>query len=58
MVYKLFFRKKKKSEIKRVDTLADAMSITTREELANELHKQVIKKFQNCKVYSSFMDDI
>ena len=49
MVYKFFDKKSKGS------------GITTNEfnyQLANELHKPVIKKFKKRKVYSSFKDNI
>ena len=49
MIYKFFDKKSKGS------------SIVTNEpnyELANELHKPIIRKFQKIKVYSSFRDNI
>ena len=49
MVYKFFDKK------------SSGSGITTNEfnyQLANELHKPVIKKFKNRKVYSSFKDNI
>ena len=41
----------------RADTV-DATTITSHKQLANELQKPIIKKFQNHKVYSSLADNI
>ena len=50
MVYKLFDKKSKGAGIKN--------EIKENQQLANELHKQIIRKFKKRKVYSSFKDNI
>ena len=50
MVYKFFDKKSKGSGIKN-DTKEN-------QQLANELHKPIIRKFKKRKVYSSFKDNI
>ena len=50
MVYKFFDKKSKGAGIKN--------EIKENQELANELHKPIIRKFKNRKVYSSFKDNI
>ena len=50
MVYKFFDKKLKGSGIK--------YEIKENQELANELHKPIIRKFKKRKEYSSFKDDI
>ena len=50
MVYKFFNRKSKGSGIKN--------EIKENQQLANELHKPIIRKFKKRKVYSSFKDNI
>ena len=50
MVYKLFDKKSKGSGIKN-ETKGN-------QQLANELHKPITRKFKKRKVYSSFRDDI
>ena len=50
MVYKFFDKKSKGSGIKN--------EIKGNQQLANELHKPIIRKFKNGKVYSSFKDNI
>ena len=50
MVYKFFDKKSKGSGIKN--------DITENQQLANELHKPIIRKFKKRKVYSSFKDNI
>ena len=57
MVYKLFDKKTKGSGV----TLANKSaikSIPQNEELAEELHKPIIRKFKKKKVYSAFKDNI
>ena len=49
MVYKLFDKKTKGSGVK---------SIPQNEQLAEELHKPIVKKFKKRKVYSAFKDII
>ena len=53
MVYKLFDKKTKGSGI----TLANK-SIPQQEQLAEELHKPIIRKFKKREVYSAFKDNI
>ena len=50
MVYKFFDKKSKGSSIK--------SEIKKNQQLANELHKPIIRKFKKRKVYSSFKDNI
>ena len=50
MVYKFFDKKLKGACIKN--------EIRKNQQLANELHKPVIRKFKKRKVYSSFKDNI
>ena len=50
MVYKFFDKKLKGSGIK--------YEIKENQELANELHKPITRKFKKRKEYSSFKDDI
>ena len=57
MVYKCFDKKTKDSGV----TLANKSaikSIPQNEQLAEELHKLIIKKFKKAKVYSAFKDNI
>ena len=49
MVYKFFDKKSKGSGVK---------LIPQNEQLANELHKPIIRKFEKRKVYSTFKDNI
>ena len=49
MVYKFFDKKTKGSGIK---------SMSQNEQLAEELHKPIIRKFKKRKVYSTFKDNI
>ena len=48
MVFKFFDKKSKETGIKSMPN----------QQLANELHKPIIRKFKNRKVYSSFKDNI
>ena len=48
MVYKIFDKKSKGSGIK----------FMPNQQLANELHKPIIKKFKETKMYSPFKDNI
>ena len=50
MVYKFFDKKSKGAGVKN--------EIKQNEQLANELHKPIIRKFKKRKVYSSFKDNI
>ena len=49
MVYKFFDKKSKGSSVKR---------ISQNKQLASELHKPVIRKFEKRRVYSTFKDNI
>ena len=53
MVYKFFDKKSKGSGAKHVNTKL----IPQNEQLANELHKPIIRKFEKRKVYSAFKDN-
>ena len=50
MVYKIFDKKSKGAGVKN--------EITQNQQLANELHKPIIRKFKKRKVFSSFKDNI
>ena len=50
MVYKFFDKKSEGSGIKN--------EIKQNQQLANELHKPIMRKFKKRKVYSSFKDNI
>ena len=50
MVYKFFSKKSKGSGIKN--------EIKENQQVVNELHKAIIRKFEKGKVYSSFKDNI
>ena len=50
MVYKFFDKKSKGAGIKN--------EIKENQQLANELHKPIVRKFKKRKVYSSFKDNI
>ena len=54
MVYKFFNKKYKGSGVKHVNTKL----IPQNEQLANELHKPIIRKFKKVRVYSAFKDNI
>ena len=54
MVYKLFDKKSKGSGVKHVNTKL----IPQNQQLADELHKPFIRKFEKTKVYSAFKDNI
>ena len=54
MVYKFFDKKSKGSGVKHVNTKL----IPQNQQLADELHKPIIKKFEKRKVYSAFKDNI
>ena len=54
MVYKFFDKKPKGSGVKHVNTKL----IPQNEQLADELHKPIIRKFEKRKVYSAFKDNI
>ena len=54
MVYKVFDKKSKGSGAKHVNTKL----IPQNQQLAKELHKSIIRKFEKRKVYSAFKDNI
>ena len=54
MVYKFFDKKSKGSGAKHVNTKL----IPQNEQLGDELHKPIIRKFKKIKVYSPFKDNI
>ena len=54
MVYKFFDKKSKGSGVKHVNTKL----IPQNEQLTDELHKPIIRKFEKRKVYSAFKDNI
>ena len=54
MVYKFFDKKSKGSGAKHVNTKL----IPQNEQLADELQKSIIRKFEKRKVYSAFKDNI
>ena len=56
MVYKFFDKKSKGSGISA--SLANKSANEPNYQLANELHKPIIRKFKKRKVYSSFRDNI
>ena len=56
MVYKFFDKKSKGSGI--LGSLANKSANELNYQLANELHKPIIRKFKKRKVYSSFRDNI
>ena len=56
MVYKFFDKKSKGSGISAL--LANKSANESNYQLANELHKPIIRKFKKRKVYSSFRDNI
>ena len=54
MIYKFFDKKSKESGVKHVNTKL----IPQKEQLADELHKPIIRKFEKRKVYSAFKNNI
>ena len=48
MIYKVFDK----------ESTGSGIQSMSNEQLANEFHKPIIKKFKRCKVYSSFKDSI
>ena len=56
MVYKFFDKKSNGSGA--VASLANKSATNLNHQLANELHRQIVRKFKRRKVYSSFRDDI
>ena len=58
MVYKFFDKRTKGSGVTMLANKSDIKSIPQNEQLADELHKPIIRKFKKRKVYSSFKDNI
>ena len=63
MVYKFFDKKSSGvntsgGAVSRADKSAVKSEIMSKQELAEELHKTIIRKFEKRKVYSSFKDNI
>ena len=58
MVYKFFDKKTKGSGVTTLANKSAIKSIPQNEELAEELHKPIIRKFKKRKVYSAFKDNI
>ena len=57
MIYK-FFDKKTKGSVVTLANISAIKSITQNEQLAEELHKPIIRKFKKWIVYSTFKDNI
>ena len=58
MVYKCFDKKTKGSGVTMLANKSAIKSIPQNEQLAQELHKPIIRKFKKRKVYSAFKDNI
>ena len=58
MVYKLFDKKTKGSGVTTLANKSAIKSIPQNKQLAQELHKPIIRKFKKRKVYSAFKDNI
>ena len=58
MVYKFFDKKTKGSGVTTLANKSPIKSILQNEQLAEELHKPIIRKFKKRKVYSAFKDNI
>ena len=56
MVYKFFDKRSSGSGV--ATSLANKSATEPNYQLASELHKQIIRKFEKIKVYSSFRDNI
>ena len=56
MAYKFFDKKTKGSGVTRLANKPAIKSIPQNKQLAEELHKPIIRKFKNRKVYSAFKD--
>ena len=57
-VYKFFDKKTKGSGVTTLVNKSANKSIPQNEQLAEELHKPIIRKFKKTKVYSTFKDNI
>ena len=58
MVYKLFDKKTAGSGVTMLANKSAIKSMPQNEQLAEELHKPIIRKFEKRKVYSAFKDNI
>ena len=58
MVYKFFDKKAKSSGVTKLANKSAIKSIAQDEQLADQLHKPIIRKFKKRKVYSAFKDNI
>ena len=58
MVYKFFDKKTAGSGVTTLANKSVIKSVPQNEQLAEELHKPIIKKFRKRKVYSAFKDNI
>ena len=58
IVYKFFDNETKGSGVTTLANKSTIKSIPQNEQLADELHKPIIKKFKKRKVYSTFKDNI
>ena len=58
MVYKFFDKKTKSSGVTSLANKSAIKSISQNEQLAEELHKPIIKKLRKRRVYSAFKDNI
>ena len=58
MVYKFFDKKTKSSGVTTLANKSAIKSISLNEQLAEELHKPIIKKLRKRRVYSAFKDNI
>ena len=58
MVYKFFDKKTAGSGVTRFSNKSAIKSMPENEQLAEELHKPIIRKFKKRKVYSAFKDNI
>ena len=58
MVYRFFDKKTKDSGVTTLANKSAIKSIPQNEQLADELHKPIIRKFRKRKIYSAFKDNI
>ena len=58
MVYNFFDKKTKGSGVTKLSNKSAIKSIPQNEQLAEELHKPIIRKFKKRKAYSAFKDNI
>ena len=58
MVYKCFDKKSKGSGVATLANKSAIKSLSQNQQLAEELHKPIIRKFKKRKVHSAFKDNI